>query len=127
MAEKITLKVGFGRALEMYRQLGDEEMVAFFEKRLEQASKKSTAERKLTPHQLENEKIKEGIVDNMCADVQYTIADMLCTFDCFPETMTPQRLSALLSQLGERGSQQIKRIEVKGKAYFSLANECEVA
>lgn len=121
MAEKITLKVGFGRALEMYRQLGDEEMVAFFEKRLEQASKKSATERKLTPHQLENEKIKEGIVDNMCADVQYTIADMLCTFDCFPETMTPQRLSALLSQLGERGSQQIKRIEVKGKAYFSIA------
>ena len=127
MAEKITLKVGFGRALEMYRQLGDEEMVAFFEKRLEQASKKSATERKLTPHQLENEKIKEGIIDNMSVDVQYTIADMLCTFDCFPETMTPNRLAALLSQLGSRGSQQIVRIEEKGKAFYRLAENGDYA
>jgi hypothetical protein len=46
---------------------------------------------------------------------------MLVTFDCFPETMTPQRLSALLSQLGTRGTNQIVRTEEKGKAYFSLA------
>ena len=53
--------------------------------------------------------------------VQYTIADMLITFDCFPEGMTPNRLSALLSQLGARGTNQIVRTEVKGKAYFALA------
>lgn len=121
MANKMTIREGFEKARAVFEQMGDAEMVAFFDKRIEQNAKKSTTERKLTPHQLENERIKEGIVDNMCTDVQYTIADMLCTFDCFPETMTPQRLSALLSQLGERGSQQIKRIEVKGKAYFSLA------
>lgn len=121
MAEKITLKVGFARALEDYRKIGDEEMVAFFEKRLEQANKKSTAERKLTPHQIENEQIKQGILDNMENGVAYTIADMLITFDCFPATMTPQRLSALLSQLGANGTQQIVRSEVKGKAYFTIA------
>ena len=71
MAEKITLKVGFARALEDYRKIGDEEMVAFFEKRLEQANKKSTAERKLTPHQQENEQIKQGILDNMENGVAY--------------------------------------------------------
>lgn len=60
MAEKITLKVGFGRALEMYRQLGDEEMVAFFEKRLEQASKKSATERKLTPISLRTKRSKRA-------------------------------------------------------------------
>lgn len=119
--EKITLKVGFARALEDYKRIGDEEMVAFFEKRLEQANKKSTAERKLTPHQQENEAIKVGILDNMEQGVQYTIADMLITFDCFPEGMTPNRLSALLSQLGARGTNQIVRTEVKGKAYFALA------
>lgn len=121
MAEKITLKVGFARALEDYRKIGDEEMVAFFEKRLEQANKKSTAERKLTPHQIENEQIKQGILDNMENGVQYTIADMLITFDCFPAGMTPNRLSALLSQLGARGTNQIVRSEVKGKAYFMIA------
>lgn len=119
--EKITLKVGFARALEDYKRIGDEEMVAFFEKRLEQANKKSTSERKLTPHQVENEHIKEGILDNMEQGVAYTIADMLVTFDCFPEGMTPNRLSALLSQLGARGTNQIVRTEVKGKAYFALA------
>ena len=121
MSEKITLKVGFARALEDYKRIGDEEMVAFFEKRLEQANKKSASERKLTPHQIENEHIKEGILDNMEHGVTYTIADMLVTFDCFPEGMTPNRLSALLSQLGARGTNQIVRTEVKGKAYFALA------
>ena len=121
MAEKITMKIGFTRALEDYRKLGDAEMVEFFEKRLEQLNKKASSEKKLTPHQQENEKIKDGILDNMEQGVRYTIADMLVTFDCFPETMTPQRLSALLSQLGSRGSNQVVRSEEKGKAYFSIA------
>lgn len=125
MANKngLTMKQGFERALNDYKRLGDEEMIAFFEKRLEQANKKSTSERKLTPHQQENEKIKEGILDNMCVGTVYNIADMLCTFDCFPENMTPNRLSALLSQLGPKGSQQIERIEQKGKVYFTLPTE----
>lgn len=122
MSEKITLKIGFERARKVFEELGDAEMVAFFEKRLEQANKKSSGERKLTPHQVENEHIKEGILDNMCAGTIYSIADMLCTFDCFPENMTPNRLSALLSQLGPKGTQQIERIEQKGKVYFTLPN-----
>ena len=127
MANKngLTMKQGFERALNDYKRLGDAEMVAFFEKRYEQACKKSTStgERKLTPHQLENENIKEGILDNMCAGTVYSIADMLCTFDCFPENMSVARLSALLSQLGPKGSQQVERIEQKGKVYFSLPVE----
>lgn len=119
--EKITQKVGFTWALDTARQLGNDEMVAFFEGRLAQLAKKSTGERKLTPHQLENESIKEKILDNMENGVQYTIGDMLITFDCFPIGMTPNRLSALLSQLGPKGTNQIVRTEVKGKAYFSIA------
>lgn len=121
MADKITQKVGFTWALDTARELGNTEMAEFFEGRLAQLAKKSTTERKLTPHQQENETIKQGILDNMENGVQYTIADMLVTFDCFPEVMTPQRLSALLSQLGARGTNQIVRSEVKGKAYFSVA------
>ena len=123
MANKgITMKQGFTRALEDYRKLGDAEMVEFFENRLTQLEKKSSSngERKLTPHQVENEKIKEGILDNMEKGVRYTIADMLVTFDCFPEAMSANRLSALLSQLGPRGTQQIARSEEKGRAYFAL-------
>ena len=86
-----------------------------------QLDKKSTTERKLTPHQQENEKIKEDLLDNMENGVRYTIGDMLITFDCFPIGMTPNRLSALLSQLGAKGTNQIVRTEVKGKAYFEKA------
>lgn len=121
MADKITMKIGFTRALEDYRKIGDAEMVEFFEKRLEQLNKKFTAEKKLTPHQVENEKIKEGILDNMEVGKLYTLSDMLVSFDCFPLGMTFQRLSALLSQLGARGTNQIVRTEEKGKAYFSIA------
>ena len=129
MAERkgLTIKAGFEKALALYRELGDAEMVAFFEKRLEQNAKKSTGERKLTPHQQENEAIKEGILSNMSIGTIYSIADMLCTFDCFPETMTPNRLAALLSQLGSRGSQSIVRIEEKGKAFYRLAEEGDYA
>ena len=124
MANKngLTIKAGFERAREVFAEMGDDEMVAFFDKRLEQNAKKSASsgERKLTPHQLENEKIKEGILDSMVAGTVYSIADMLNTFNCFPEGMTPNRLSALLSQLGPKGSQQIERIEQKGKVYFTI-------
>ena len=125
MANKngMTIREGFERAREVFAQMGDAEMVAFFDKRIEQNAKRSNTERKLTPHQMENEKIKDGILDNMCVGTIYSIADMLCTFDCFPENMTPNRLSALLSQLGPKGSQQIERIEQKGKVYFTLPTE----
>ena len=123
MSEKITLKIGFSRALEMYREIGDAEMIAFFEKRLEQANKKTAGERKLTPHQLENERIKTALVEEMTNGVVYSISEMLSTFSCFPDGMTPNRLSALLTQL--RGEGLVKRSEVKGKAYFELGSENE--
>lgn len=120
MADKMTIKMGFERARKIFADMGDTEMVEFFDGRLAQLAKKSGTERKLTPHQQENEKIKEGILDNMCQGTVYSIADMLCTFDCFPETMTPNRLVALLSQLGPNGTRQVDRIEQKGRVYFAL-------
>ena len=107
----------------MYRELGDAEMVAFFEKRLEQNAKRSATERKLTPHQLENQRIKDALVREMADGVVYSIGEMLASFECFPDGMTANRLSALLTQL--RGENLIKRTEVKGKAYFELGSEDE--
>lgn len=123
MANKngMTIREGFEKALALYEQMGDTEMVEFFKKRLEQNAKKSTSERKPTARQNENEQIKVGILNNMELGTTYTLADMLCTFDCFPADMTPHRLAALLSQLGAKGSGEIKRTEEKGKAYFELA------
>ena len=96
-------------------------LVDFLTYKIGQTDKKSDAPRKLTPQQEKNEVVKEGILANMETGKRYTIGDMLMTFDCFEPTTSPQRVSALLSQLGAKGSGQVVRTEDKGKAYFSLA------
>jgi hypothetical protein len=102
-------------------EIDPDKLVEFCEHRIEQNAKKSDAPRKLTPQQEKNEAVKEGILANMEVGKRYTISDMLMTFDCFEPTTSPQRVSALLSQLGAKGSGQVVRTEEKGKAYFSLA------
>lgn len=123
MANKngMTIQQGFEKALAVFKEKGDAEMVAFFEKRIEQNAKKSSSVRKPTARQSENEQIKVGILNNMEVGEQYSVLDMLGAFDCFPADMTPHRLAALLSQLGAKGTGEIIRTESKGKAYFSLA------
>jgi len=96
-------------------------LVEFLAHKIEQADKKSDAPRKLTPQQEKNEATKQGILANMEVGERYSIGDMLLTFDCFDAGTSPQRVSALLSQMGAKGTGEIVRTEEKGKAYFSLA------
>ena len=102
-------------------EIDPDKLVEFCEHRIEQNAKKSDAPRKLTPQQEKNEQTKQGILANMEVGKRYTIGDMLMTFDCFEPATTPQRVSALLSQMGAKGSGEIVRTEEKGKAYFALA------
>lgn len=96
-------------------------LVEFLAHKIEQADKKSDAPRKLTPAQEANLKTMDAMLANMEVGKRYTIGDMLMTFDCFEPTTSPQRVSALLSKLGAKGTGQVVRTEEKGKAYFSLA------
>jgi hypothetical protein len=118
---EMTILDGFRKARETFEKLGDADMVAFFDKRIALEEKHKNAPKKLTPAQEANEVIKRGILENMEVGVKYTIGDMLIGFDCFDEKTTPQKVSALLSQLGAKGTGEIVRTEEKGKAYFSLA------
>ena len=95
-------------------------LVEFLQHRIEQNAKKSDAPKKLTPAQEANLRTMEGILANMEVGKKYTIGDMLMTFDCFEPTTSPQRVSALLSKLGAKGTGQVVRTEEKGKAYFAL-------
>lgn len=81
--------------------------------------KKSGAERKPSARQVENEGIKAKIVAAMEPNTLYSITDMLKSFDCFDETFTSQRVSALLAQLVE--AKLVVRVVDKRKTYFSLA------
>ena len=98
-----------------------DKIVEWLAYKIEQNDKKSDAPRKLTPAQEANLKTMEGILANMEVGKRYTIGDMLMTFDCFEPTTSPQRVSALLSKLGAKGTGQVVRTEEKGKAYFALA------
>lgn len=96
-------------------------LVEFFEHRIEQNEKKASAPKQLTERQKQNEELKSAMIANMEIGERYTIGDMLMKFDCFEAGTSPQRVSALLSQMGAKGTGEIVRTEEKGKAYFSLA------
>ncbi len=94
------------------------ELVAFIEHEVELLDKKNSAERKPTPKQTENAGIKSAIAGWMTAGEQYVSADV--TKNCPAcESLTAQRVSALLSQLVADGT--LVRTVDKRKSYYSLA------
>ena len=107
------------------------EAIEFIEGRIEQVNKKNASgngERKPTKTQLENEGVKEQIVEFLrTADKAVGIGD-ICKGVGIESN---QKISALVSQMltvrkGEVNPNGcIVRTEVKGKAYFALAEQVE--
>lgn len=118
MDKKMTIREGFERAKAMYEQIGDAEMVAFFEARIEQAMKKNSAERKPTAKQVENASIKDAIMAWMNEGVLYTCAEVTKVCPAC-EGLSVNRVSALLSQLGKDGLLVVT--EDKRKHFYTLA------
>lgn len=116
--KKMTIREGFERAREVFAEMGDAEMVAFFDGRIEQVAKKNSAERKPTAKQVENEGIKGAIADWMEDSVIYASADVAKTCPAC-EGLSPQKVSALLSQMGKAGVLSVT--EEKRKKFYSLA------
>ena len=84
---------------------------------LESLEKKS-ASKKMTKVQEANENLKANILGAMENGVNYTIGDMIKTFECCAGLST-SKVSALIKQL--RDSAYVIRSEAKGKAYFTKA------
>ena len=85
------------------QEITAEMMVDFLAKELEHLAKKNagSGNRKLTPQQEANEKIKVAILENMEAEKGYTITEMM-TFPEIAEIEPPvsnQRISALVRQM----------------------------
>ena len=119
MSEKITQRVGFTRAMEMYEQLGDAEMVDFFQKRLAQLDKRDSVERKPTARQMENEVYKDDVLNFMTEGQSYSANDILTSVpSIIASGMSLNRLSALLTQMVN--ANQIARTTEKRKNYYSL-------
>lgn len=85
---------------------------------------KNTGEKKLTPTQEANEGYKKLILEYL-ATIPADQDGPTCTeiAEAIPECakFTPSKTSSLMRQLGEKGSGQVVRYEVKGKTRYKLA------
>ena len=88
---------------------------------LAQLEKRSSAERKPSARQVENEKLKGEIVLAMEQGRKYSVAEMIKEFAFSPTDITPQRVSALMTQLVD--AKLIEREVVKRKVLFFLPTE----
>jgi hypothetical protein len=96
-----------------------EDAVKFLDSRIEQTEKKNASgggERKPTKTQLENEVLKEQIVQYLSTCTEPVDVGTVCKAIGIESN---QKVSALLTQLRKVGT--IERTEVKGKPYFALA------
>ena len=120
MTKKMTIREGFEKARDVFAEMGDTEMVEFFEGRIALTEKKNASERKPTPKQMENEGFKSDILAWMENGVEYSVADIVKGVPSLDASgVKSQRVTALLTQLKEAG--KVVRTEVKGKAFYALA------
>jgi len=119
MANKMTQKQYFEAFIEVFKEIGRDDLVAFCEDRIEKLGRKSTS-KKPTKTQVENEGIKDTILE-VLGEVSPATATMIATDPRV--NVSNQKVSSLLTQLRKEGL--VKRTEEKGKAYFSLGSELE--
>ena len=111
---------------EMYNQIltvvaDNAEMVEFIKHEIELLDNKAKTPKKPTKVQVENEGLKANILLALSeADAPVTIKELQAVCPSIAE-LTPQRVSALLSQL--RKDKQVRREYVKKVAYFTLGAE----
>ena len=98
------------------KTISENEALMWIEHKVGQLVKKADAPKKLTPQQEKNEKVKEKIFSKMQDGIKYTITDMITTFGCFPANVTPQYVSAMLTQL--KDANKIERTVEHNKALF---------
>ena len=123
MTKKITKRDMFNIIKDTYPTNSEnyEEVIDFCKKQIELLGKKSE-EKKMTPTQIENEKIMKNVLNEMEADKRYTITEMRETLPAF-NGLSSQRATALVGILRTAGS--VEREVEKGVAYFKLTSNVE--
>ncbi len=119
MATKMTKKEMFNAIRNIV--IDNQEMVDFIDREIELLNRKSSAPKKPTKTQIENEGFKADIIRVLTdADTLLTITE-ICEACNFPETMSNQRVTHLLTAL--RKEKKVRREYVKRKAYFAIGAE----
>lgn len=117
MANKKTQKDFYNEIIEVLNEVGRDDLVEFCEDRINKLSKKSSS-KKPTKTQVENEGIKDVILE-VLGEVAPATATMIATDPRV--NVSNQKVSALLRQLIESGD--VVKVTEKGKSLFSLAVE----
>lgn len=115
MANKMTQKDYFNEIIAVVSEAGRDDLVKFCEDRIEKLSRKSGS-KKPTKTQVENEGIKDTIVE-VLGEIAPATATMIATDPRV--NVSNQKVSALLRQLIESG--EVVKATDKGKSLFSLA------
>ena len=118
--KKLTKRDRFEALLKMSEVQANPDMVTFIEHEIELLAKKNAGDKKPTAKQMENDAVKQVILDEMTAnpDKLYTVTDLI---KGVPELAdySNQRVSALLRQMIDANT-VVKTVD-KRKSYFSLA------
>ena len=111
--KKMTKKEMFNQIL---THLTDVEEIAFINHEIELLERKHNGGNKApTKTQVENEKLKEIMLDYMTQGFKYTITNLITIVPDFRDK-TNQKVNSLVTQLKNAG--KVERIEEKGVAYF---------
>jgi hypothetical protein len=81
-----------------------------------QLDKRSSAERKPSARQVENEVLMTKTFEAMEANRWYAVAECIKEFDFYPSDISPQRVSSLMTKLVE--NKLVERKVEKRKVYF---------
>ena len=118
--KKLTKCDRFEALLKMSEVQANPDMVTFIEHEIELLAKKNAGDKKPTAKQMENDTVKQVILNEMTAnpDKLYTVTDLIKGVSDLAD-YSNQRVSALLRQMIDAGT-VVKTVD-KRKSYFSLA------
>ena len=97
----------------------DPKQSEFIAHEMELLAKKNTADKKPTAQQEANAVIKQNVLTVLADGKKRTVSELLKMVPDLPDTMTNQRMSALVRQMVDAG--QVVRSEDKRKAFFAIA------
>lgn len=118
-SSKLTKAQKFAILAELPAVKADPMLSEFIAHEVELLAKKNSAEKKPTAQQEANAVIKANVLTVLADGEKRTVSELLKLVPDLPDTMTNQRMSALVRQMVDAG--EVIRTEDKRKAYFSKA------
>jgi len=116
---RLTKAQKFAILAELPAVKADPMLSEFIAHEVELLAKKNSADKKPTAQQEANAVIKTAVLEVLADGKKRTVSDLLKEVPGLPDTMTNQRMSALVRQMVDAG--QVVRSEDKRKAFFAIA------